>query len=87
MPTTRQRHTITETDAVARALDEADKRWPGENRSRLLLRLIAAGHGAIRESREQDARRRRAAVEATSGALTGVYEPDYLDRLRDDWPA
>jgi len=87
MPTTRPRHTITETDAVARALDEASERWPEvENRSQLLLRLIAAGHGAIRQALEQDADRRRKAVETTSGALTGVYEPEYLSRLRDDWP-
>ncbi len=88
MPTTRPRHTITETDAVARALDEAGAHWPGvETRSQLLLRLIAAGHSAIRTSLEADADRRRKAVEATSGALTGAYGPDYLSRLRDDWPA
>jgi hypothetical protein len=31
--------------------------------------------------------RRREAIRRTSGALTGVFEPDYLERLRDDWPA
>lgn len=88
MPTTRPRHTITETDAIARALDEAGEHWPEvESRSQLLLRLIAAGHRAVRQGLEQDADRRRAAIEATSGVLTGVYEPDYLSRLRDDWPA
>lgn len=30
---------------------------------------------------------RRAAVERSAGALTGIYEPDYLATLRDDWPA
>ncbi len=88
MPTTRPRHTITETDAVARALDEAGERWPEvENRSQLLLRLIAAGHRAVRQALEADISRRRKAVEATGGALTGVYEPEYLSRLREDWPA
>lgn len=88
MPTTRPRHTITETDAVARALDEAGERWPEvETRSQLLLRLIAAGHSAIQEGAEADADRRRTAVTATSGALTGAFGPDYLSRLRDDWPA
>ena len=28
---------------------------------------------------------RRAAIEATAGSLTGVYEPGELDRLRDEW--
>jgi len=88
MPTTRPRHTITETEAVARALDEAGARWPEvRSRSHLLLRLIAAGHDALRTSLEEDVRRRRKAVENASGALTGAYEPGYLSRLRDDWPA
>lgn len=30
---------------------------------------------------------RRAAVEETAGALTGTYEPGYLEALREDWPA
>ena len=35
------------------------------------------------EARRQ---RRRSAIEALSGSLTGVYEPVYLDVLRQDWP-
>jgi hypothetical protein len=30
---------------------------------------------------------RRASVEETAGALTGVYAPDELASLRKDWPA
>ena len=30
--------------------------------------------------------RRRSAIAALSGSLTGVYEPGYLDTLRQDWP-
>lgn len=29
--------------------------------------------------------RRRLAIEATAGSLTGTYEPGYLDALRDEW--
>jgi len=36
MPTARPRHQVTETPDVARALDLAAKRWPGEPRSKLL---------------------------------------------------
>jgi len=40
----------------------------------------------IERDRAEEAERRRAAILRTSGALTGVYEPGYLERLRDDWP-
>ena len=89
VPTRRPRHTITETDEVARALDEAAERWPGVHgaRARLLLLLIAEGHRSIAEQRRLEAARRREAIQATSGALTGTYPDDYLESLRDDWAA
>lgn len=88
MPTTRPRHVVTETDTVARAIDDAAKRWPEETRrGRLLLRLIEEGHGAI-DGRVTDQRaRRHDAIEQASGIFTGMYEEGYLKRLREDWPA
>ena len=88
MPTSRPRHTVTETDEVARALDEAARRWPSDSsaRGRLILHLLQEGHRAIRGERDRDADVRREALQRTSGALTGAYPPDYLARLRDDWP-
>jgi hypothetical protein len=88
MPTTRPRLTITETDELADALDAASAHWP-EIRSRreLLLRLVAQGREVLERERAEATTRRRDAVHRTSGALTGSYEPDYLERLRDDWPA
>jgi hypothetical protein len=88
MPTTRPRLTITETDDVAAALDAAATRWP-EVRSRreLLLRLVEQGRDVIDRDRADAASRRREAIRRTSGSLTGAYEPGYLERLRDDWPA
>lgn len=89
MPTTRPRHTLTETDELAAALDEAARRWPenARSRSRLLLRLIEAGHQAISKEHEGERRRRLAAIERTHGQFRGVYGPGYLERLRDEWPA
>jgi hypothetical protein len=89
MPTTRRRHMITESDQVARALDDAAQRWPADrgNRSKLLLRLLAEGHRALLDQRAQDAVTRREAVCRTSGALTGVFDDDYLTSLRGDWSA
>jgi hypothetical protein len=42
---------------------------------------------ADRDERVLGATERRAAVEQTAGALTGVYAPDELAYLREDWPA
>lgn len=88
MPTTRPRHTITETDALAAALDAAARRWPEEkgSRTRLLLRLIDEGRRVVLEDEEARVAARLAAIEATAGALTGSYEPGYLAKLREDWP-
>ena len=78
---------ITETDELAEALDAAAARWPEiSSRRELLLRLVAQGRDAIERERAEEVKRRRAAIRRTSGALTGAYEPRYLDRLRDDWP-
>ena len=79
---------ITETDELAEALDAAAARWPEiASRRELLLRLVKQGSAVIERDREDELERRRAAIRRTSGALTGVYEPGYLERLRDDWPA
>lgn len=87
MPTALPRHQVTETPAVARAIDRAATRWPGEPRSKLLLRLIDLG-GETLEQREQRVREvHRAAVIASSGAYPDAFGPDYLAELRKDWPA
>jgi hypothetical protein len=88
MPTTRPRLTITETDDVAAALDVAAAHWPEVgSRRELLLRLVEEGRAAIDRDRDDAAVRRREAIRRTSGALTGDFQPDYLERLRGDWPA
>lgn len=84
MPTTKPRYTVTDTGEVSELLDEAQRHWPGvHDRKELLLLLAAAGRDAIKR-RVAD---RRSAVEQTAGALSGVYQPGELDRLREDWPA
>jgi hypothetical protein len=88
MPTSRPRHTITETDEVARALDEAARRWPRDRhaRGKLLQRLVVEGYEALRDHGARAAAVRREAVAQTSGALTGDYGDGYLDDLRSEWP-
>lgn len=41
--------------------------------------------GRIVLTRAIDVSDRLRAIEETAGSLTGVYEPGYLDRLRDEW--
>jgi hypothetical protein len=84
MPTTKPRYTVTDTGELSELLDQAQRRWPDvHDRKELLLRLAAAGRDAI----EREASERGEAVRETAGALTGVYRPDELERLREDWPA
>lgn len=80
---------ITESEQVARALDDAAERWPGDrgNRTKLLLRLLEEGHRAVLDQRAHDVVDQRDAVGRTSGVLTGVFGDDYLIALREDWPA
>lgn len=85
MPTARPRHQITETPAVERALDLAARRWPGEPRSRLLRRLVAAGSDALEQGADLATRERRAAIEATSGKYGDAFSADFLADLRRDW--
>jgi hypothetical protein len=88
MPTARPRHTITETDDVARALRDAARQWPAdrERPTKLLLDLVREGHRSITADAKRALVERRAAIERTGGALTGVYPAEYLERLRGDWP-
>lgn len=84
VPTTKPRYMLTDTGELSDLLDAAERRWPEvTDRKTLLLRLAAAGAGAI----ATEAEKQREQIDATAGVLTGVYEPGELERLREDWPA
>jgi len=87
VPTVRPRYQVTETPEVAQALDRAAKRWPSEPRSKLLLRLIEVGAGALKDDAHADTQAHRAAVLASAGRYGDAFGPDYLTELRADWPA
>ena len=84
MPTARARYQVTETDEVARAIDAASQLWPGEPRSRLIVRAIVAGGDALKNASADD--ERAAARERVRGKYSGTFEPSYLEALREDWP-
>src|SRR5690554_1184335 len=85
MPTARPRYQVTETDAVARALDTAAQLWPSEPRSRLIVRTILAGGDVLATSAREAARME--AITRAQGAYTDAYGSDYLRDLKSDWPA
>ena len=87
MPTTRPRHFVTETDDLAGALDAAARRWPDLSRPQLLVRLALEGHHVAQHAQEERRQRRLAAVRQHSGILTGAYGSNYLQKLREEWPA
>lgn len=85
MATHRRRHQITETPEVADAIDQAALRWPGEPRSRLLIRLVREGARSLEPDLQRD--RREQAIIATSGKYAEAFDDRYLHTLREDWPA
>lgn len=87
MPSTRPRHTVTETEEIASALDLAQRRWPQErNRKALLILLIREGRKTVEADEDTRVRERRTTICAVSGAATGMFSPGYLEELRGDWP-
>lgn len=86
MPTVRPRHQITETPAVAQAIDRAARRWPQEPRSKLLLRLVDAGASVLENEQRQASDDHRHAVLSSSGKYPDAFGADYLQELRQDWP-
>jgi hypothetical protein len=88
MPTLRQRHMITETDEIARAIDAAALSWPelAGDRAALLRQLIVAGAEATLAVDHARIAARRLAIRRGAGALTGMYPPNAAQLLKDEWP-
>lgn len=83
MPTTRPRHTLTETDEIARALDDAALVWPElrGDRTALLRKLVEAGRASVRVDGGV-----HALISGAAGAATGAYPRDARATLVAEWP-
>jgi len=88
MPTSLQRHAITETPDVKAWLDDAAKVWPDQagNRSVLIKRLLEAGHRNATATIDQAVQRRRQLIEAASGSMPDVWPRDWYQQYKqDEW--
>ena len=82
MPTTRQRHLLTETDDIAQAIDAAAASYPGQSRADILRQLVRVGAEALAN---EHGTRRRTVIEH-AGRYPDLFSPGYLEELREDWP-
>lgn len=87
MPTTLPRHAVTETPAIAAAIDAAAEHWPGEPRGRLVVRLVELGAASLAASPVETALARRMLFEELAAELDGAFEGFSLAELRDEWRA
>ncbi|BDZ52181.1 hypothetical protein GCM10025867_44220 [Frondihabitans sucicola] len=87
MATTLHRFTVTETAAVAHAIDLARFTWPElqNDRAALLRRIIEWSGGELEERRASVLASRREAIRANAGAATGAFPPDAADSLKGEW--
>jgi hypothetical protein len=87
MPTTRPRHTLTETDELAAALNDAALAWPElrGDRGALLRKLVEAGRNSVHDDRADQGGVRALLAEA-SGAATGAYPRGARAELLAEWP-
>ena len=83
MPTTRPRYMLTETDDIAKALDQAAIAWPAlrGDRAALLRKLVEAGRASLEVSGGVHDLVRNAA-----GAATGVFPRNARAELLAEWP-
>jgi hypothetical protein len=80
---------ITETESLSAALERAAELWPEDARDkgRLLRRVLSAGIESLETAQNNRLASRRAAIDQTSGSLTGVWPADWRSSVRDEWPA
>lgn len=84
MPTARARYTLTETDDLAAALDDAAAAWPElrGDRTALLRRLVKVGSQVVHSGGTPES-----VIRDASGAASGAYPRNARAELLDEWPA
>ena len=85
MPTSLPRTQVTHTEAVRHALEVAAQRWPGQKTSALLTHLIEEGARVIEGDERAEHLKRQAKLDSIIQNYGAMYNPGYLDELRDGW--
>ncbi|GAA2240972.1 hypothetical protein GCM10010401_12100 [Rarobacter faecitabidus] len=60
-------------------------RWPGESRSRLLVRLVQVGADALHADEQRTNALILERLDSLAGAGSGMFGDDYLADLREEW--
>ncbi len=79
---------ITESDALAKAIDDAARLWPelADERAELLRRLLDRGIEAVEAEHNERLEARRKAVLEVAGSLSGIWPANWREELRAGWP-
>jgi len=79
---------ITESDALAKAIDNAARLWPelADERAELLRRLLDRGIESVEAEQNERLEARRKAVMEVAGSLSGIWPENWREELRSGWP-
>jgi hypothetical protein len=79
---------ITESDALAKAIDDAARLWPEvkDERAELLRRLIDRGIESVEAEFNEQIEARRKAVMEVAGSLSGIWPANWREEMRAGWP-
>jgi hypothetical protein len=79
---------ITESDALAKAIDDAARLWPEvkDERAELLRRLIDRGIESVEAEFNKQIEARRKAVMEVAGSLSGIWPANWREEMRAGWP-
>lgn len=81
MPTTKKRHMVTESGALAEAMEVGRRHHEGLDGARLIAALAVERAAELRELEDAESR----ALASLIGSYS--YPKGYLDTLREEWPA
>lgn len=88
MPTARQRHMITETAPLARALDEASTLWPevASERSKLLQKILSEGMETVHLRAKNKKLEKERVIRQVAGSMNGIWPDGWREELLNEWP-